>query len=382
MTPPEKDASARWTWSTGERGINRVRVFTHPKSGRLCLEWADVDLAGHRTVRTSSLGHANPTRAKREAIAKAAELALQAPTSGVVTLGQLFESYEREVTPRKGVRTREHDRCASQLFLGLWGVQRDVMTLDHRDWQAFIDARRSGDVRPEGKDRKPVGNRAIEHDLRFLLSVLRWAKIRNEIPSVPLEGFALPKSKSPKRPVMTQGVFDAMLAVADRVHPLTRLALVLASETGHRAGAIRQLRWSDINFDAGVIRWREESDKMGRAHETPLSAGARAVAAAYRGIGEACLFPGDRGGSITRDAFRYWWDQCEALAGIEKEPGRGWHSLRRRFATERMHHPLKVVQELGGWKTPHVLLNCYQQPSIEDQRAALEAPRPARENAR
>jgi hypothetical protein len=40
---------------------------------------------------------------------------------------------------------------------------------------------------------------------------------------------------------------------------------------------------------------------------------------------------------------------------------------------------LNGVHELGGWKTLHVLLNCYQQPSIEDQRVALEAPRSVRQ---
>lgn len=375
MTHPEKSARGGWTWSTGERGINRVRVFTHPKSGRLFLEWAETDAMGVRTVRKSSLGHAMQSQAKREAIAKAAELAVQQPKNGTVTLGRLFESYERDVTPRKGIRTREHDRAASRLFLAFWGGSRDVMSLGHRDWQAFIDARRAGSLRPSGKDPKPVGNRAIEHDLRFLLSVLRWAKLGRLIPEVPLQGLPLPKVKSPKRPVMSAEDFSAILSVADRVHPLTRLALVLAGETGHRIGAIRRLRWSDFDFEAGTILWREENDKTGTAHRTPLSAGLRAELTGHRGIGQALVFPGKSGAPITREAFRHWWDRCEELAGLKPEPGRGWHSLRRRFATDRMHHPLKVVQALGGWKTPHVLLNCYQQPSIDDQRAALEAPR-------
>ena len=46
--------------------------------------------------------------------------------------------------------------------------------------------------------------------------------------------------------------------------------LVLAHETGHRIGAIRQLRWSDIRWSAGVIRWRGGQDKSRFEHETPL----------------------------------------------------------------------------------------------------------------
>jgi integrase len=45
-----------------------------------------------------------------------------------------------------------------------------------------------------------------------------------------------------------------MLAIADHVHTHFPLALVLAHETGHRISSIRQLRWSDIDFENGSIR--------------------------------------------------------------------------------------------------------------------------------
>ena len=56
-----------------------------------------------------------------------------------------------------------------------------------------------------------------------------------------------------------------------------RAALVLAHETGHRIGAIRQLRWSDIDLGGGVIRWRGEHEKSGYEHRTPLMPEALAV---------------------------------------------------------------------------------------------------------
>lgn len=37
------------------------------------------------------------------------------------------------------------------------------------------------------------------------------------------------------------------------------------------------------------------------------------------------------------------------------------HANRRKFATERMHHPLKAVADAGGWKDVGTLLTCYQQ---------------------
>lgn len=39
------------------------------------------------------------------------------------------------------------------------------------------------------------------------------------------------------------------------------MALVLAERAGRRLGAIRQLRWEDIDWDRRTIRWRAENDK-------------------------------------------------------------------------------------------------------------------------
>ena len=40
----------------------------------------------------------------------------------------------------------------------------------------------------------------------------------------------------------------------------------------------------------------------------------------------------------------------------------GWHSLRRKLATELKHIPLADLCELDGWNTAQTILMCYQQP--------------------
>ncbi|MCH7490401.1 MAG: tyrosine-type recombinase/integrase, partial [Gemmatimonadetes bacterium] len=67
------------------------------------------------------------------------------------------------------------------------------------------------------------------------------------------------------------------MAVADRVDPRFKLALVLAHETGHRQQAVCHVRWSDVDFDRAEVRWRAEFDKSGVAHRTPLTEGALAA---------------------------------------------------------------------------------------------------------
>ena len=58
------------------------------------------------------------------------------------------------------------------MFLKFFGRRRKPATLSQRDWDRFIRARRAGRVGPSGR---PVSNRTIEYDLKFLLAVLNWA---------------------------------------------------------------------------------------------------------------------------------------------------------------------------------------------------------------
>ena len=64
---------------------------------------------------------------------------------------------------------------------------------------------------------------------------------------------------------------------------------------------------------------------------------------------------------------------------MERKHRRGWHSLRRKFASDLMDQPLKVLCELGGWKNAKTVLNCYQRPDEGQLRTALEARRGARD---
>lgn len=161
------------------------------------------------------------------------------------------------------------------------------------------------------------------------------------------------------------------------------VALVLAHETGHRIGAIRSLRWSDVDLDGDRIRWRAENEKTGYEHVTPITSDARAaLELALRrnpGIGGAPVLPAPKDPSkvMSRHLARDFWDKGEELAGLEPKKGRGWHALRRKFASDLMHQPLKVLSELGGWKEPQTILKCYQHPDQNQLSAALEDRRKA-----
>jgi len=76
--------------------------------------------------------------------------------------------------------------------------------------------------------------------------------------------------------------------------------------------------------------------------------------------------------ALSRHLARDWWERTEKAAVIARVPGRGWHSLRRKFATELKGASLKDLCALGGWKDHNTILKRYQQADPEAMRIALE----------
>ncbi len=255
---------SRRSYGAGEWGRNRVRVFPDPKTGLFQVEWREN---GRRLTR--SLGHRDWARAKKQADQFAAGF-IDAPDGNAeaepepLTLDKLFEIYGEEVTPTKAEASQRADRAATRMFLGFFGRGRKPSTLSRRDWDRFIRARRAGKVGASGK---PVSDATIEHDLKFLIAVFNWAgKSKDEegrllLGSNPLKGLKTPTEKNPTRVVLSEEEYQALLGVSREVDWRFHVALVLAHETGHRIGAIRHLRWSDIDLEARAIRWRAEHEK-------------------------------------------------------------------------------------------------------------------------
>ena len=213
-----------------------MRIFPDPKTGLFQIEWREN---GRRLTR--SLRHRDWTRAKRQADEFAAGFARPEPNGEKaaepepLTLERLFDIYGEEVTPAKGAHTRQHDRTSMQMFLRFFGRHRDPATLSQRDWDRFIRERRAGRIGPSGK---PVSDRTVEYDLKFLIAVLNWgAKSRDErgrllLDRNPLRGLRTPSEKNPTRVVLAEEEYRALLKVSRRVDWRFRAALVLAHETG------------------------------------------------------------------------------------------------------------------------------------------------------
>lgn len=381
-------SAKRWSYKAGEKGRNRVRAFERD-SGIIYLEFWE---AGERE--RLSTGHRNREKAKQQADELAAKLAsVSAEPDAGLTLRKLFDKYLEKRTPQVSERQQKHHRRCAEMFTRYWGWEREVENLNREDWDDFkrnrgtgaIDAR--GHTVPKG-DRQSIGPRRVREDLQNLRAACNWAVQADLLESNPVDGYPLPKEENPKRPRVSQERYEAMLEVAGEVDWRFEVALILANETGHRSKAIRRLRRSDIDLDQRTILWREEEDKAGNEHVTPLTE--EAVSALKRAqeehaaIGEAWVLPAPKDASkpVSRHLLRDWWNRAERLADLEPVEGLGWHGLRRKFATEHMEStPLRVLQELGGWKSEQTILKCYQDPDLDAMRQAQDRRKTLREGA-
>jgi integrase len=123
--------------------------------------------------------------------------------------------------------------------------------------------------------------------------------------------------------------------------------------TGLRRGEVGGLRWSEIDFEAGLITLPAERTKNGRPHLTPLSPPVRALLAAQpRQAGRDQVF-----GEAASQGFTRWnarkVELDKRLTELHGEPMPAWtlHDLRRSFSTtlhDRFGVPPHIVEVLLG----------------------------------
>jgi integrase len=72
-----------------------------------------------------------------------------------------------------------------------------------------------------------------------------------------------------------------------------------------------------------------------------------------------------------RHAFYKWWHACLEVVGMPTDKRLGFHSFRRRLASDLAGAPLPVLMALGGWRNPEVVVKAYATPSMDALKAVL-----------
>jgi integrase len=160
--------------------------------------------------------------------------------------------------------------------------------------------------------------------------------------------------------------------------------LVLLEATGRRRAAVMGLRWSDFDFEHRPVAWRAEHDKKKRSWLVSYSEEFFTIVREFlRRLGAAGGLVFARGDDAEVPApselLSQRIRQAEEAAGLPKLLGGTCHPYRRKWRSERSHHPLKAVAVAGGWTDLDTTLKCYDQPDDADLLAVTSEPRKRRE---
>lgn len=383
-----------WSYKTGERGRNRVRAFVRPERGLFLEYYVRDPETGGRKRKRRSLDVTDTDAAKAKADQKAGELAERSglePTDGIA-LRALFDKYIESRKAQLTETRRSYYDQVRELFCRYFGPAKPASELNRADWDSFTEDRIAGAIDGRGRavadpdERTERSPNTAKKNLKALRAVLNWAVGADLLEANPTEGYPLPSDSDPPQPRVTQERYEAMLEVADDVDWRFRLALVLANETGHRIGAIRTLRWADVDLSRQLIEWRGDSDKRGKGHTTPMTEAARDALERARSerpaVGEAWIFPAPENPDkpCSRPLMREYWLRAERAAELEHVDGLGWHGLRRKFADEHRDVAPRDLADLGGWDTPRTVLEIYQDADLEAMRDAQRRRRTLRES--
>ena len=207
--------------------------------------------------------------------------------------------------------------------------------------------------RSQGGSKPRTGARLLSTFRRFYRYLVREG-VRKDDPSARLDA---PKLGRPLPDTLSEAEVDALLAAPDLEQPIglrDRALLEVLYATGLRVSELVGLTPDQVSLRQGLVRVR---GKGGKERLVPL--GEEAVAWLERYLEEArpqldrgrageALFPNQRGGFLTRQAFWYRIKAYARVAGIGRKLSP--HTLRHAFATHLLNHgaDLRTVQLLLG----------------------------------
>lgn len=280
---------------------------------------------------------------------------------------------------RKG-RDREREMLATlRQFFGrdTATTKNQLLTAIDRDLVKQFHTWRRPDAAP----------RTINREVDLLKAMLRDA-VPKYLSTSPLVGMPRLPVVQPKRRLLKPEEETQLLAVA--TDPQDAAILILGLDTLVRLGDLLDLKRTDRD---GV--WIHVADpKNGEPLDVPLSP--RAAAALDAIPGDAPHYfakfrkaenPRDWAGSV-RQRLEYLCRQVDPpLPYGRAKGGITFHWGTRRTGATRMlvkeGRPLKVVQTIGGWKKPDVLLGIYTEVDRDDLLAAVgQKPMPQKRRSR
>ena len=276
------------------------------------------------------------------------------------TFGEVATDWIAKVAKPKNSSWKLQERRLEMHVLPHWR-DRKIAEIKRRDVRDMIDPL-EGDVLP---------NRV----LTLVKTIFRWALSRDLIEASPVEGIAKPVSERSRDRVLTMPEIARVWAAAGLLgYPTGHWARILLL-TGQRRSEVAEMRWRDLDLEAGAWTIAADDTKSERAHMVPLSPAVVEILKSMPRLGDyAFTTTGDApiGGfaKAKTQLDRWMASRDEAI-----EPWR-FHDLRRSAATHMVRLGISetVVGRVLNHAAKGVTAQVYALHSYApEKRHALEA---------
>ncbi|WP_019448491.1 site-specific integrase [Cupriavidus sp. BIS7] len=208
---------------------------------------------------------------------------------------------------------------------------------------------------------KEVKAGTVLREMNLIYAAINRARVEHnvEIPDVKI---ARPKAPAARTRRLEAGELDRILESAKRSRSKgLSAAILLAIETGARAGELINLRWEFVDVSKRTAHF--PITKNGYSRTIPLSSRAVAILEGMPREGERVLH------GMTSRTLKRAWVLCRERAGIE---GLRFHDMRREGVSRMIERGLSVVEvaQVSGHRSL-AMLQVYARPTAESIAAKL-----------
>ncbi len=282
---------------SGPRYTAQLRVGQHTESKTFSTKTAAKQWSQRREVELREKPHLASTEGHKRTLAEAIERYIKH------TLPHLSETAQRDRPP----------------LLAWWSEHYGNTVMSHFQAPAIVEARDTLAATPKQRGSGTLAPATVNKYLRILSHMLTIAaKEWHWIPASPMDGVRLLRVDNARtRYLDDHGEKSELVRLLDacRMSESEHLytIILLALTTGGRAGEVVGLRWSDVDFDTGTVRFLDT--KNGDARAVGLADEVADLLKPRRGLGKGLVFPGIKDPGKPLD-IRSAWDTALRRGGI------------------------------------------------------------------
>lgn len=185
-----------------------------------------------------------------------------------LTVAGILDAYYREHVEMKVVDKRRQVDCIRCLTTGLGKLAPRELTFD-----ILADYRRKREL---GKiNGHPVGAGTLRRELNCLVAAMNHAARHRRISQADMPHVDLPTPPPPRDLYLDELEADQLWDAARAIGGRTFLFAAIAMETASRKKAIEQLRWSQVDLNAGLINFQADGQVRTKKRRVPVPMSSR-----------------------------------------------------------------------------------------------------------